>query len=78
MSENLTLYEPTEEQLEKFYRINKTPEWINHMACVECNDCSKCHAAIHKHLLSTTKHICTYGITEDKFRTMMADADCEY
>ncbi len=78
MSENLTFYKPTEEQLAKFRRINRTPEWINDMACIECGDCSKCLAAVHQHLISTTKHTCTYGITEEKFRILMSDADCEY
>ena len=78
MSENLRFYEPTEAQLAKFYRINKTPEWVNDMACIECGDCSECHAAIHQHLISTTKHTCTYGISEEKFRLAMSDADCEY
>lgn len=78
MYENLILYEPTETQLAKFHRINETPEWIHNTICANCNDCSECNAAIHKRFLSTTKHICTYGITEDKFRILMADADCEY
>ena len=77
-NENLTFYEPTEEQLAKFYRINETPEWMYNIACTNCDDCSQCHAAIHKHLLSTTKHTCTYGISEEKFRILMSDADCEY
>ena len=77
-NENLTFYEPTKEQLSKFRRINETPEWMHNIACTSCNDCSQCHAAIHKYLLSTTKHTCTYGITEEKFHLLMSDADCEY
>jgi len=78
INENLTFYEPTKEQLAKFRRINETPEWMHDAACANCNDCSICHAAIHQYLLSTTKHTCTYGISEEKFRLLMSNADCDY
>ena len=78
MSENLTYYEPTEAQLTKFRHIKEAPEWLLNAACVGCNDCSICPMAIHKWLISTEKHICTRGVTEEKFRILMSDADCEY
>lgn len=78
MSENLTYYEPTEEQLEKFHRVNEAPEWIHDAACVNYNDCASCPIAIHQWLISTEIHHCTYGMTEEKFRTIMFDADCSY
>ena len=78
INENLIFYEPTEEQLAKFHRINETPEWIHNIACTNCNNCAECRAAIHQYLLSTTIHHCTYDITEDKFRILMSSADCEY
>lgn len=78
MSENFYFYEPTKAQIEKFRRINETPEWIHNAICTNCNDCSECNAAIHQWLISTTKNTCTYGMTEEKFRLIMADADCEY
>ena len=78
MSENLYFYEPTEAQLTKFHNINQTPEWIHNTICANCNDCSVCHVAIHQHLISKTVHYCTYGMSENKFYAMMADADCEY
>ena len=78
MSENLTFYEPTETQLAKFHRINETPEWVHNTICTGCNNCAECNAAIHQWIITTQKHICTYGMTEEKFRIIMADADCEY
>lgn len=77
-NENLIFYEPTEAQLTKFHRINETPEWIHNSVCVNYNDCSQCHAAIHQQLLSTTTHHCTYGISEEEFRILMSSADCIY
>lgn len=76
--ENLTFYEPTEEQLYKFNDINQMRADIVDEQCTYYNDCSICPMAIHQYLLSTTKHICTYGISEEKFRVLMSDADCEY
>lgn len=78
MSENLNFYEPTEAQLEKFRRINETPEWVHSVICANYNNCAECNAAIHQWLISTTKHTCTYGMDEEKFRLIMMDADCEY
>lgn len=77
-NENLIYYEPTEAQIAKFRRINETPEWMHSIACTNCNNCAECHAAIHQHLLSTTTHRCTYGISEERFRILMSSADCEY
>lgn len=74
--ENLIFYEPTEAQLQKFRDINASPNWPEQ--CVYYDDCTVCPMAIHQYLLSTTKHICTYGISEEKFRLLMSDADCEY
>lgn len=78
MQENLTFYEPTEEQLVKFRRINELHRTRFEFLCVCCDDCSICDMAIHQHLLSTTKNTCTYGMTEEKFCIIMSDADCEY
>lgn len=76
--ENLTYYEPTEAQLTKFHQTNEMPEWVWEMICMDYNDCSTCPVAIHQWLLSTEKHTCTRGITEEKFRALMSSADCEY
>lgn len=78
MSENITYYEPTEHQLAKFHHINSISyeDWQLH--CVSCGDCSICHMAIHQYLISTEKHHCTYGISENKFRILMSSADCAY
>ena len=76
--ENLTYYEPTEEQLAKFHYLNSMSEVEFGSRCEYWNDCSICPIAIHQWLISTEKHTCTYGITEEKFRILMADADCEY
>ena len=77
-NENLTFYEPTEEQLAKFRWVNKASDYIHDMMCRHINDCSQCDAAIHQWLISTEKHICTRGISEKRFRTLMSSADCEY
>jgi hypothetical protein len=76
--ENLTYHEPEWYHLEKFYDINAMPSetWEQH--CVHYNDCSICPMAIHQHLLSTTKHHCTRGLSEMEFRIIMSSADCEY
>lgn len=76
--ENLTFYEPTEEQLAKFRQINAMSERHKTLQCVYYDDCSICPFAIHKWLLSTEAHHCTCGISEEEFRTLMSDADCEY
>ena len=78
MDENLIFYEPSERQLDKFHRINSLSEEDWGLRCVSCDDCSICHMAIHQYLLSITKHTCTYGISEEKFRLLMSDADCDY
>lgn len=78
MDENLNFYEPSESQLAKFQRINATPNEICEVECASCNDCSVCTMAVHTFLLSTTKHTCTRGISETKFRSLMSSADCEY
>lgn len=77
-NENLTFYEPDEHQLAKFRCVNEASDYIHDMMCRHTNDCSQCNAAIHQWLLSTEKHVCTRGITEDKFRLLMSSADCEY
>ena len=76
--ENLIFYEPDEYQLAKFHRINNLREDVWELRCVFCDDCSICDMAIHQHLLSTTTHHCTYGISEKEFRTLMSSADCSY
>ena len=77
-SENLTFYEPSEYQLDKFYRINSLSDEDWELRCVSCDDCSICHMAIHQYLLSTEKHTCTHGISEKEFRILMSSADCSY
>ena len=76
--ENLVFYEPSEHQLMKFYRINSLSDEDWELRCVSCDDCSICHMAIHQYLLSTTKHTCTYGISDKDFRLLMSSADCSY
>ena len=76
--ENLTFYEPDAHQLAKFYNINSLPDKDWELRCLEYDDCSICPMAIHQYLLSTTKHRCTYGLSEMEFRILMSDADCEY
>lgn len=76
--ENLTFYEPTEQQLRKFHEINALSESAWEKQCVSCDNCSICHMAIHQYLLSRTKHTCTYGLSEMEFRLMMSSADCDY
>lgn len=78
MQENLTFYEPTEEQLAKFRRVNSLEETDWALRCVFCNDCSICDMAVHQWLILTEKHTCTRGISEERFRALMSDADCEY
>ena len=74
--ENLTFYEPSEAQLDKFHRINSLSDDDWEIRCP--NDCSFCHMAIHQWLLSRETHHCTYGISEKEFRTLMSSADCAY
>ena len=76
--ENLTFYEPDEQQLAKFHEINAMSESAWERRCVYYNNCSICPMAIHQHLLSTTKHRCTHGLSEMEFRLFMSDADCDY
>lgn len=76
--ENLTIHEPEWYHLEKFHDINSMPDRIWEQHCVHYDDCSICPMAIHQYLLSTMKHTCTRGISEEKFRALMSDADCEY
>ena len=77
-NENFTFYEPTEAQLAKFRDINAMPEEDWMFSCIFCDDCSICDMAVHKRFILTRKHICTRGMSEDKFRAIMADSDCEY
>lgn len=76
--ENFNFYEPDENQLHKFNVINAKSEEDWERACVSCNDCSICRMAIHQHLITTTKHTCVYGMTEEQFRKAMMDADCSF
>ena len=76
--ENLIFYEPTAAQLDKFNRINALSEKDWELRCVSCDDCSICNMAIHQYLLSRTKNICTYGLSEMEFRLLMTSADCDY
>ena len=77
-NENLTFYEPTEAQLDKFHRINALSDKDWELRCVACDNCSICDMAIHQWLFSTVTHHCTRSITEEKFRILMSSADCEY
>lgn len=74
MTEDLIHNEPSERELEKFRKINKMSEEEWERKCSSCNDCSVCFMAVHKELYSTTKHVCTYGISESKFKILM-DSD---
>ena len=76
--ENLTFYEPTAEQLSKFAEINAMPHEDWEKRCIYYDDCSICPIAIHQYLLSTTKHRCTYGMSEMEFQLIMSCADCDY
>jgi len=77
-SENLKHYSPDVAQYEKFDEIQSLSDEEWEKQCVACNDCSICDMAIHQYLLSTTKHICVYGMTKEQFETKMADADCDF
>lgn len=76
--ENLTFYEPSESQLDKFHRINSLSDKDWELQCVSCDDCSICHMAIHQWLLSREVHRCTRGLSEERFRVLMSSADCAY
>ena len=76
--ENLTMHEPTEQQLAKFNEINALSEASFERRCADYNNCSICPIAIHQYLVSTTKHRCTYGLSEMEFRLLMSSADCDY
>jgi hypothetical protein len=78
MKENFTFYEPDEQQLQKFHKINEWTDDEWERRCVACDDCSICNMAIHQQLYTTTRHTCTYGMSEKEFRVYMADADCYY
>ena len=78
MRENLTIYEANEHQLWKFEKINELTDEEWERRCVRCNDCSICDMAIHQQLFTTTRHICTFGMSEKKFRAYMTSADCYY
>ena len=73
--ENLTFHEPTAEQMAKFYEINALTESVWDRRCTAYNNCATCPMAIHQ---STTKHRCTYGLSEMEFRLLMSSADCDY
>ena len=76
--ENLTFYEPTEQQLAKFNEINALSDSTWERRCVDYNNCSICPMAIHQYLLSRTKHTCTHGLSEMEFRLIMSSADCDF
>lgn len=76
--ENFNYFEPTEEQLRKFHEINSKTSKEFDKECSYYNDCSICPFAIHQQLFITTKNTCVYGLTEEKFRIKMMDADCEF
>ena len=76
--ENLNMHEPTSFQMIKYYEINSMPEEMHEAKCVYYDNCSICPMAIHQFLLSTTKHHCVYGMSEDKFLSVMSDADCAF
>ena len=78
MKENLMHYEPDALAWEKFYKINSLSEEKWEKECISCNDCSICRMAIHQKLYSTTKHSCTYGMTEKEFTSCMDNADVIY
>lgn len=76
--ENLTHYTPDSGQYEKFDKINNLPEEVWERRCCLTNDCSICDMAIHQFLLSTTKHICVYGMTRKDFENRMDNADVDF
>lgn len=78
MKENFTFYEPNEQQLHKFHQINARNEEEHYQRCLYYDDCSICPMAIHQQLYTTTRHTCTYGMSEKEFRKCMTDADCYY
>lgn len=78
MNENLTHYEPTEEQYAKFERINNKTEEQQDDYCYFYDDCSICPCAIHQHLYSTVKHTCVQGMTKKQFEIAMDNADCDF
>lgn len=69
--EDLEHWEVDEGDLEKFRKINALSDEEQERRCAFYDDCSICPMAIHKILLSTTKHICVQGMTEEKFRIEM-------
>lgn len=73
--EDLEHYEPDETQLNKFNKINALSDEKWEEECHFYNDCSICPMAIHHFLLSTTKHTCVYGISEEKFKAEMNASD---
>ena len=76
--ENLFHYQPSDEEYEKFERINSmTDEQWEH-ECTSTNDCSICRMAIHQYLTFTTKHTCVYGMTRERFESAMDNADCSF
>ena len=76
--ENLTHFEPSEEEYRKFEQINALSEEQWERRCVYCNDCSICDMAIHQHLYSTTKHTCVYGMSKKEFEAHMDNADVSF
>lgn len=76
--ENLTHYKPDDKDWEKFKRISSLSEEEQDKQCLRYNDCSICPLAIHQVLLSTTKHTCVQGMTEEQFKIAMDNADVSF
>lgn len=78
MKENLIHHEPDNSDWDKFKKINALSEEEWERQCIACNDCTICRMAIHQQLYSTTKHTCTYGITEKEFTSCVDNANVIY
>lgn len=68
----------TSSQYEKFNYINSLSDSEWEQKCILCNDCSICDMAIHEFLLSVTRHICVYGMSIERFESIMSDADSSF
>ena len=78
MRENLEHFLPSENQYDKFYRINNDTDRAHELDCYYYNDCSICPRAIHQYLFATEKHTCVRGMTIKQFEIAMDNADCDF
>lgn len=64
--------------IEHYNEINQLSEEDFLKKCRWYNDCSICRLALHKDLLSTTKHTCIYGMSLNRYLVEIEECGAYY